>query len=112
MAVQEINSLTIEKGTEFEATFNIFEPDNSPANFMYYSGVCKIRKYPTSPKFQSCQVSITASTGEVKVSMGKTTTAALDVGRNYYDVIITNVTDNKSYKIVKGTIIVNDSISV
>lgn len=112
MAVYEINNLTIEKGTNFEATFKVFEPDNSTANFMSYSGVCKIRKHPTSTNYQSCQVSITSGTGEVTVSMGKSFTSLLSTGRNYYDIILTHSITNKSSKVVKGTLIVNDSVSI
>ena len=111
MSVPVVN-LTIEKGTSFEATFNVFEPDSSAVNLTDYSGVCKIKKYPTSSKSQSCQVTITAATGEVKVSMAKTVTAQLETGRNYYDVILTTVNNGLSFRVVEGSIIVSDSISV
>ena len=46
MAVQEINNITIEKGTDFEVTFSLFNPDNSAS---ILSGLtttyASIRKY-------------------------------------------------------------------
>lgn len=111
MAVPVVN-LTLEKGTDFEATFNVFEPDSDPAYFVNFIGACKIRKYPASPVFQNCQVTITGATGTIKVSLAKTTTSFLSSGRNYYDVILTSNVDNKSFKVVEGSIIVSDSASI
>jgi hypothetical protein len=34
MAVAEVTNLIIEKGTFFEATFNLFEPDSSAVNLL------------------------------------------------------------------------------
>ena len=45
MAVPVVN-LTLEKGTSFEATFNVFDQNSDPAYSANFSGVCKIRKYP------------------------------------------------------------------
>lgn len=111
MAVPVVN-LSLEKGTTFEATFNVFEDDSDPAYFANFSGVCKIRKYPTSPDFQSCSVSITGATGEIKVSMAKTTTQLLLSGRNYYDIILTSSVDGTAFKVIEGSIIVSDSASI
>lgn len=111
MAVPAVN-LTLEKGTNFEATFNVFESDSSSIDFSNYSGVCKIRKYPTSPKVENCQVTILGLDGSVKISMAKTTTSLLSSGRNYYDVILTSNTDGVSFRVVEGFIIVTDSVSV
>jgi hypothetical protein len=111
MAVPVVN-LVLEKGTTFTATFNVFEPDARPATFNNFSAVCKIKKYPTSPISYNCQVEITAATGTIKVSMAKTTTTELESGRNYYDIIFTNNIDGTSFRVLEGSIIVSDSISV
>ena len=111
MAVSVVNT-TLEKGTSFSATFNVSTPDSEAANFSDYSGVCKIRKYPTSPTYQNCSVSIVRLTGEITVSMAKTTTLLLQSGRNYYDVILTSSFDDTSVKVIEGSIIVSDSASI
>lgn len=111
MAVSSVN-LTIDKGTDFEATFNIFEQDSSLVTFPFYTGSCKIRKYPSSPTYHEATVGINTTNGEVKVSMAKTTTSLLSPGRNYYDVILTSITTNYSFKLVEGSIIVYESVSV
>lgn len=111
MAVPVIN-LTLEKGTSFEATFNVFQSNTDIANFSNFSGICRIRKYPTSTNYQSCSVSITGATGEVKVAMAKTTTSLLQSGRNYYDVVLTSSVDQTSFKVVEGNIIVSETSSL
>lgn len=111
MAVSSVN-LTLDKGTDFEATFNVFEASSNTVIFDNFTGVCKIRKYPTSPNYQSCEVTITESTGEIKIKLTKQNTLSLSSGRNYYDVILTNTIDSTTFKVVEGTIIVLDTISV
>ena len=121
MAVVEINSITIEKGTDFDAKFKILQPDSSNYTFSSgYSAVAKIRKYPTSPAYQSFKVDIIISTGEVIISMGRTTTELLSSGRNYFDILLTGPAANPSgvgigtytIKVVEGTIIVSDTVTV
>ena len=111
MSVPVIN-LRIEKGTDFEATFDVFGEDANPVLLNNFTGVAKVRKHPSSPTAHSFSVSITSSTGEVKIGMGKSTTSQLSSGRNYYDVLLTSQTNNASFKVVEGTIIVSDSVSL
>ena len=47
MSVAVVN-LNLEKGTDFEATFNIFGPDNGPVSLNNYDGISKIRNRPSS----------------------------------------------------------------
>jgi hypothetical protein len=111
MSVPAVN-LTIDKGTTFEATFNVANSDGSVFSLTHYSATAKIRKYPTDTDYKSFTTSITVATGEIKISMGSTVTADLKSGRNYYDVIITQSGTGKVQKVFEGTAIVNDTVSV
>lgn len=111
MAVPEVN-LTIQKGTDFEATFNVSNSDGSVFSLLNYVATSKIRKYPTSPDSQSFSTAITVATGEIRISMASTVTSELDSGRNYYDVIITNSGTGKIQKVFQGTALVSDTVSV
>lgn len=111
MAVPAVN-LTIEKGTDFEATFNVTNSDGSVFSLNNYAATAKIRKHPTSTTPRSFSTSITVATGEIKISMGATTTALLSTGRNYYDVIINHNSSGKIIKVFEGSIIVSETISV
>ena len=120
MAVAVVN-LTLEKGTEFDARFKVLQSDSTPYSFsQYYSAKSKIRKYPSSPNYHEFRVDLITSTGEVVISMDKQTTANLSSGRNYYDVFITGPELAPSgigitfstRKVITGSIIVSDSVSV
>lgn len=110
MAIPAVN-LNIEKGTDFEATFNVSNADGSVFLLSNFIASAKIRKHPTAPISKSFSTSITVQTGEIKISMGSTVTADLTPGRNYYDVLITKNSTNKVQKVFEGTIIVSDTVS-
>lgn len=114
MAVAEVNSLTIDKGVDFEATFNVLSPDDSPFSLNGYVGTSKIRKYPSSPTSHPFKVEVTVATGEVKISMASTVTSQLSSGRNYFDIILNKTVSGKNYtfKVMQGTIIVSDTASL
>jgi hypothetical protein len=111
MAVAEITNVVIEKGTHFEATFNLFDPDQSAT---VLSGLtttyASIRKYPEDTSYQEFSKNITASTGTIVLSLTSTQTANLKAGRNYFDVVLT--ISGKKIKVIKGTAIVEESVSV
>ena len=111
MAVAEVTNIVIEKGTDFEATFNLFDPDQSAA---VLSGLtttfATIRKYPDATTGEEFGKTITAGTGTIKLTLTATQTARLSAGRNYFDVVLT--INNKKTKVIKGTAIVEESASV
>jgi hypothetical protein len=107
MAVTEINDLSIEKGTDFEKVFYVFNDANEPLMFALDSvGSATISKYPTSPVSHSFVVGIT--TGAITIGMAKTITTELEPGRNYFNVLVES--DGTTIKFAKGTIIVNSTI--
>lgn len=111
MAVAEITNIIIEKGTDFEVTFNLFNPDQSAS---ILSGLtttyAKIRKYPGSNDGEEFSKTITSGKGTIKLTLTATQTANLKVGRNYFDVVLT--ISGKKTKVIKGTAIVEESASV
>lgn len=111
MTVPAVN-IVIEKGTDFEAIYNVTNSDSSVYSLTNQTATAKIRKHPTATSSKSFQTSITVATGEIKISMGSTVTAGLTAGRNYYDVIITHSTTGKVVKIFEGTAMVYDTVSV
>ena len=111
MTVPAVN-IVIEKGTDFEATYNVSNSDSSVYSLTNQTATAKIRKHPTATSVKSFTTSITTSTGEIKISMGSTVTADLTAGRNYYDVIITHSVTGKKIKIFEGTALVHDTVSV
>ena len=111
MAVAEITNIVIEKGTDFEATFNLFDPDQSASILVGLTTTyASIRKYPEDPNGQEFSKTITAGTGTIKLTLTSTQTANLRAGRNFFDVVLTIA--GKKTKVIKGTAIVEESASV
>jgi hypothetical protein len=111
MAVYAFN-YTLEKGTDFETELNLTEDDSSPLNLMGYTGSAKIRKYPTSPRYESFTITfINRESGKIKISLNNTQTSGLEAGRNYYDMFLTD-TNGKVKKSIEGNIIVNESATL
>jgi hypothetical protein len=111
MAVAEITNIVIDKGTDFEATFNLYDPDQSQT---YLTGLtttyASIRKYPEATSYEEFSKTITAATGTILLRLTAQQTANLKAGRNYFDVILT--IDGKKTKVIKGTAIVEESVSL
>lgn len=111
MAVAEITNIVIEKGTYFEATFNLFEPDSSATALTGLTTTyARIRKYPSSSLYEEFSKTITTNTGTIKLSLTPEQTSNLKPGRNYFDVVLTM--EGKKVKVIKGTVIVEESASV
>lgn len=111
MSIPSVN-LRIEKGMDFEATFNVEAADGSAFSLINYSALAKIRKHPTAGTAKTFTTSIVSSTGEITISLGSTATSGLTAGRNYYDVVITSSTTGKKTKVFEGNAIVIDTVSV
>jgi hypothetical protein len=109
MSVPTIN-INIERGADFETSFNVTNPDNSTVSLVGYSAAAKIKKFASSESFKSFSISIIAATGKIIVSMANTVTSDLDSGRYYYDVIITSQSGKKT-KVVEGMALVSDTIT-
>jgi hypothetical protein len=111
MAVAEITNIVIEKGTDFEATFSLFDPDQSATVLTGLTTTyASIRKYPDATAYEEFGKTITAGTGTIKLTLTSTQTANLKAGRNYFDVVLT--IGGKKTKVIKGTAIVEESASV
>jgi len=111
MTVPTVN-IVIEKGTSFEATYDVKNADDSVFSLTNQSATAKIRKHPTATSSKSFTTTITVATGKIQISMGSTVTADLSEGRNYYDVILTHASTGKVIKIFQGMAMVNDTVSI
>jgi len=111
MTVPTVN-IVIEKGTNFEATYDITNADNSVYSLTNQTATAKIRKHPTATSSKSFSTGITTATGKVVISMASTITADLSEGRNYYDVILTHSSTGKIIKIFQGMAMVNNTVSL
>ena len=111
MSVPAVN-LRLEKGTDFEATFYVTATDGSVFPLSNYTASARIKKHPTATDYKIFTTTITAATGEIKLNMTAANTAELTSGRNYYDVLITQVGVGRITKVFEGMILVVDTVSV
>ena len=114
MAVYEINSLTIQKGSDFDETFNIYNEDGSPLGInSSFVGISKLRKYPDSVKVFPFDVYLDEINSAVNISMAATMTSGLPSGRCYFDIMLTyGYADTTTKKFITGSIIVQDTSSL
>ena len=114
MSVAQINTITIERGTDFEVTFDVFGEDLAPNSFTQgYSGIFSLKKYPGASTGFEKAVVFEPGTNDIKVSLAKTETATLKSGRNYFQVSIVSAPGSGSLtnRVVEGTIIVSEEIT-
>jgi hypothetical protein len=109
MAAYVVN-LSIEKGTDFEASFTVTGDDGDPLNLLYTTAFGSIKKHPTSERSHDFVVGITTSESSINVSMGRTVTSQLSSGRNCFDIFIQNNQLDFVSRVVTGTVIVEDTI--
>ena len=111
MAVAEVTNIVIEKGTNFEVTFNLFNSDASASSLSGLTTTyARIRKFPSSTNYEEFSKSIMAGTGTITLSLTSDQTNNLSEGRNYFDVVLT--LGGKKTKVIKGTMLVSESMSV
>lgn len=110
MSVPAVN-LRIDKGTDFESTFDLTNADGTVFSLINYTATAKIRKHPTASSSTSFSTTITAAQGKIKITMTDTQTAALKAGRQVYDVVITDGGGKKT-KVFEGTVMVYESVAV
>ena len=109
MSVPAVN-LRIDKGTDFESTFDLTNADGTVYSLVNHTASAKIRKHPTASSSTSFSTTITAAQGKIKITMTDTQTAALKAGRHVYDVLITDGSGTVT-KVFEGTVMVYDTVS-
>jgi hypothetical protein len=114
MAVYEINNLTIQKGADFDAVFNIYNEDGSPLGInSSFIGISKLRKYPGAVKEYPFEVDLNNQESSVMISMASTMTSKLPSGRCYFDVLLSyGYVETVTKKFISGSIIVQDTTSL
>lgn len=111
MAVSEITNLVIHKGESFNASFDLYNSDNSGLSISGITSTsARIRKHSTSVIFEDFSTTTTTTPpANIKIELTPEQTSNLELGRNYFDIFITTSGDNRQ-KFITGTVIVLDSV--
>lgn len=110
MAAIPLN-LLMEKGTDFDATFNITNEDNStPLNLTGYTAEAKMRRSYHSTTATSFIVEfVNRYNGILKISLPNATTAGLEARRYVYDIMLTSPQGIKT-RVIEGVIEVTPGV--
>jgi len=111
MAAIPLN-LLLEKGTDFDATFNIQNEDNTtPLNLTGYTAEAKLKKsYYTSTSTSFVVDFVDRYNGILKISLNNTSTSALDPRRYVYDIILTSPQSIKT-RVIEGILEVTPGVT-
>tara|TARA_B100000035_G_scaffold192118_1_gene164014 strand:+ start:832 stop:1167 length:336 start_codon:yes stop_codon:yes gene_type:complete len=110
MAAIPLN-LLLEKGTDFDATFNIQNEDNTtPLNLTGYTAEAKMRRSYYSTTSTDFVVSfVDRYNGILKITLDNSATAALDPRRYVYDIVLTSPQSIKT-RVIEGIIEVTPGV--
>ena len=101
----------VEQGADFIQDIDLRDLNGNPLDLTGYSAASKIRKFPTSEKYNIITVIFRDRVkGAIRLFLSKDITVALTSGRNYYDLMLTRP-DGIVEKALEGSIIVNTSFT-
>ena len=111
MAAIPIN-LICEKGTDFNATFNIQnEANTTPLNLTGYSAVAKLKKSFTSSTSTDFTVDFPDRyNGQLSIALPNATSTTLEARRYVYDILLTAPSGTKS-RVIEGILEVTPGVS-
>jgi len=106
-----ISNLVIYTDIDFEQTFLLTNPDNTPLNLVGYTASSKIKKTSDSDSSVSFTVSFpNEETGEVKVALAATQTSQIKAGVYQYDIVLINSSGFKT-RVIEGEVFVKKAVT-
>jgi hypothetical protein len=106
-----VNNLTINIGTDFVQTYDLYQSGGKVIDLTGYSAASSLRKHRDSGTAVSFTVGFPdRKNGKIKISIPSWTTARLKPGRYVYDILMTKSNGDKAI-IVEGTINARAGIS-
>ena len=110
MAAIPLN-LLLEKGTDFDATFNIQNEDNTtPLNLTGYTAEAKMRRsYYATTATNFIVDFVDRYNGILKISLTNATTAGLDPRPYVYDIVLTSPQGIKT-RVIEGVLEVTPGV--
>lgn len=107
---KEVTNLVIEKGSNFSTEITVVDENGNSLSLVGIGTAnSTIRKHSASTISENFTIVVDEPTGKVTLSLTDTQTSNLEVGRNYFDVLIYN--SGKRIKYIKGTAIVEDTMT-
>ena len=106
-----VSNFYIDQGADFSTTLYLTDSNGDVLNLTGYTGLGQMRKtYGSSTIAATFTLALTAATGQVTVTLTDVQTAALSSGRYVYDLVITDVSGDKT-RVVEGIATIKPSVS-
>jgi len=106
-----VNNLTINIGTDFVQTYDLYQSGGKVIDLTNYSAASSLRKHRDSGTSVSFVVGFPdRKNGKIKISIPSWTTTRLKPGRYVYDILLTKPNGDKAI-VVEGTINARAGIS-
>jgi hypothetical protein len=109
-----VNNLVINTGTTFEQTFTLEGSDSStPIDLTDYTFESQMRKHPGSSSATTFSVVIInpPTAGRLLIGLTTSQTSSLKPGRYIYDVLATNIIENKKSRVIEGMVLVREGVT-
>ena len=106
-----IANIFIDQGADFSITVDVSDANGNQLNLTGYTAAAQMRKtYESSSISATFTTSISASDGQVTLSLTDTVTTALSPGRYVYDLVVTDGS-SISTRVVEGQAIVTPGVT-
>jgi len=96
-------NIVIDQGADFSTTVTVTDDNGNAVDLTGYSCTGQIRKHYTSNTAYDFTTSFSSprSTGQITISLSRSTTSSIEAGRYVYDVEITSSANTRS-RLVEG----------
>ena len=106
-----VSNISIEGGANFDQSFNLENSANAPLDLTGYTGTAMMKKHAASLR-NTATFTVAfpnRAAGQVKISLGATTTSALKPGRYVYDLLLND--GSVKTRVVEGSAIVTAGVT-
>lgn len=112
MSATYVSNLVINTYADFSQIFNLEDTNtNSPLSLVGYAVTSQMRKHPGSSTATTFNAEIyDENSGQIKIGLTTSQTAALKPGRYVYDVLLTDTSENVS-RPIEGMVLVREGVT-
>ena len=108
-----VSNIVINQGADFDQVFTISDNANLTLDLSLYTISAQLRKHPgstTKVDFSTSKLTPTTD-GSFELKLTDTQTSALKSGRYVYDVMITEISNDKKTRVIEGTALVREGVT-
>lgn len=105
-------NIVIDQGTDFSATIDVVNTDDTPFNLTDYTAASQMRKnYASASPAATFTCTHNGTGGAITIELSNSITNDIEPGRYLYDVEITSSTNGEVIRVVEGIATVTPGIT-